>query len=59
MTLNQARNTTERVEKVREFDKRSDYAKKLTVAYDASHPYTDEVAYFMEQVTDYPLIFCL
>ena len=36
--------TTERVEKVREFDKRSDYAKKLTVAYDASHPYTDEVA---------------
>ena len=43
--------TTERVEKVREFDKRSDYAKKLTVAYDASHPYTDEVAYFMEQVT--------
>lgn len=43
--------TTERVEKVREFDKRSDYAKKLTAAYDASHPYTDEVAYFMEQVT--------
>ena len=52
MTLNhQHKITTERVEKVREFDKRSDYAKKLTVAYDASHPYTDEVAYFMEQVT--------
>lgn len=43
--------TAERIEKVRDFDKRSDYTKKLTAAYGASHPYTDEVAYFMEQVT--------
>lgn len=41
----------ERINAMREVDRRSDYIKALNEVYSAAHPYTDEATYFIEQVT--------
>ena len=41
----------ERIEKMREADRRSEYVKALSRVYDDAHPLTDEATYFIEQVT--------
>ena len=43
--------TKERIERVREFSKNTEYVKKLSAVYDAHENYTEEVAFFIEQVT--------
>ena len=43
--------TAERIEKVREFSKNSAYVKALSAVYDKYENYTEEVAFFIEQVT--------
>lgn len=41
----------ERINAMREVDRKSDYIKALNEVYSAAHPYTDEATYFIEQVT--------
>lgn len=41
----------ERIDKVREQTRRGEYVSRLTAAYDAAKTDTEEVAYFIEQVT--------
>lgn len=43
--------TVDRINRVREFSKNSEYVKKLSAVYDAYENYTEEVAFFIEQVT--------
>ncbi len=43
--------TSERIEKIRNFDKKSDYVKSLKETYEPITLYTGEVAFFVEQVT--------
>lgn len=43
--------TAERIERVREFSKNTEYVKKLTEVYDKHENFTEEVAFFIEQVT--------
>ncbi len=43
--------TQERINRVREWTKDSDYIKKLSAVYDKYSGYTDEVEFFIEQVT--------
>lgn len=43
--------TCERIDRVRQFSKNSEYVKKLTAVYDQYENYTAEVAFFIEQVT--------
>lgn len=43
--------TKERIERVREFSKNTDYVKKLTEVYEKNENFTEEVAFFIEQVT--------
>ncbi len=43
--------TKERIERVREFSKNTAYVKRLTAMYDRFESYTEEVAFFIEQVT--------
>ena len=43
--------STDRIAKVREFSKNSAYVKALTEVYDKYEDYTEEVAFFIEQVT--------
>ncbi len=43
--------TKERIERVREFSKNTEYVKKLTEVYDKHENFTEEVAFFIEQVT--------
>lgn len=41
----------ERINAMRENDRKSDYIKALNEVYGSAHPYTDEATYFVEQVT--------
>ena len=41
----------ERIDRVRNFTRESDYVRTLTDVYDRYEPYTAEVAFFIEQVT--------
>lgn len=43
--------TPERIDRVLQFSKKSEYIKKLTAMYDKFENYTAEVAFFIEQVT--------
>lgn len=43
--------TKERINSVREYTKNSDYVRTLTEVYDKYEAYTEEVAFFIEQVT--------
>ena len=43
--------TKERIARVREFTRNTDYVKKLSAVYDKYSDYTEEVAFFIEQVT--------
>ncbi len=43
--------TRERISRVREYTRKTDYVKKLTEVYDSYQNYTDEVVFFVEQVT--------
>ena len=43
--------TVERINRVREFAKNSEYVKKLSAVYSEYENYTEEVAFFIEQVT--------
>lgn len=43
--------TQERIDAVREKSRRSAYVANLTKVYEEAEPYTEEVAYFVEQVT--------
>ena len=43
--------TEERINRVLEFSKNSDYVRELTAMYDKYTDYTEEVAFFIEQVT--------
>ncbi len=43
--------TAERINKMREIDRKSEYVKALSEVYDNAHPLTDEATYFIEQVT--------
>lgn len=43
--------TPERIEKVKEFTKNTEFVKKLTKVYDEYETYTKEVIFFIEQVT--------
>ena len=43
--------TVDRINRVREFSKNSSYVKALTKVYDNYENYTEEVAFFIEQVT--------
>ena len=43
--------TKERIDRVLEFSKKSDYVKELTAMYEQYTDYTEEVAFFIEQVT--------
>lgn len=43
--------TEERIAHVKEYYSRNDFAKALTEAYTPAEPYTEEVIFFMEQVT--------
>ncbi len=43
--------TEERIAKVREYTKETDYVKALTAVYDEYDEYTSEVVFFIEQVT--------
>ncbi len=41
----------ERIDRIREFAKNSDYVRALSAVYDTYENYTEEVAFFIEQVT--------
>ncbi len=43
--------TKERIEKMREYDKQTPFVKELSAVYEEYTEYTDEVAFFIEQVT--------
>lgn len=43
--------TPERIDRVREFTRQSDYVRSLTAVYERFEDYTAEVAFFIEQVT--------
>ncbi len=43
--------SAERIDRVRNFSKNTDYVKSLTAMYDKYENYTQEVAFFIEQVT--------
>ena len=43
--------TQERIDHVREYYSKNDFAKALMGAYDPAEPFTEEVIFFMEQVT--------
>ena len=43
--------TKERIDRVRDFTRQSDYVRALTAVYDKYDAYTAEVAFFIEQVT--------
>jgi Pyruvate-formate lyase len=43
--------TADRIETVKEFDRNSIYVRELNAAYESAKPFTDEVEFFMEQVT--------
>ncbi len=43
--------TVERIDRVRNFSKNTEYVKSLTAMYDKYENYTQEVAFFIEQVT--------
>lgn len=43
--------TKERIEKMRSYDKETPFVKELSAVYDKYSEYTDEVAFFIEQVT--------
>ena len=43
--------TAERIEKMREYDKKSDFVRALSAVYEDCSEFTDEVEFFVEQVT--------
>lgn len=47
--------TAERINKVKEFSKNTAYVRKLTEVYSKNERYTEEVAFFIEQVTGHTI----